>query len=379
MSTRRKISPAVVKSLVPGEIVWDTELSRFGVRRRAARISYVLKVRIRGRQKWITLGQHGPLTPIQARDRARKTLAEIDLGIDPTREREAQRNMPTMAEFADRWLAEHVGLKRKSSTLGEYRRIIAKHLIPALGRVPVDRVKRADVDAVHIGLAAHPYQANRVVATLSSIMTYAERIGHRPPASNPCRGLERFSERKRRRPLTSEELARLWRYLREVEGIENLFAITAIRLLLLTGCRKSEVLQLQWKDVDLDLRVLRLRDSKTGPREVVLSDQACSILRAVPRVADNPFVIVGNSKGCRLVNLMKPWKRIRNVLEIPEVRLHDLRHTTGSRLARKAPLIVVRDTLGHAAIQTTSGYSHAATDDVRAAVDELAREITGEA
>ena len=141
--------------------------------------------------------------------------------------------------------------------------------------------------------------------------------------------------------------------------------------------RKSEVLTLRTDDVDLAAGIIRLRDAKTGPRAVVLSQHAILVLKTIPRHAGNPYVIVGAREGRHLINLQKPWIRIRTRLGFPEVRIHDLRHTVASMLARTSPLVVVRDALGHQVIETTSGYSHAANDDVRLAVDGLALAIAG--
>jgi integrase len=141
--------------------------------------------------------------------------------------------------------------------------------------------------------------------------------------------------------------------------------------------RKTEVLTLMWEDVDLDARVIHLRDATGGPRDVILSQLAIDLLVASPRSEGNPFVICGDREGRHLVNLFKPWKRIRGQLAFMDARIHDLRHTVGTVLARSASLVVVRDALGHQAIETTSGYSHSEEDDVRVAVDELASVIAG--
>jgi len=210
-----------VAALRAGELLWDTDLRRFGARCRANGVTYFIKPRINGRQRWITLGKHGPLTAAEAREKARRMLGEVDSGRDPTREREARRGMPTLAKFAEQWLKDHVALKRKANTSREYRRIVARHIVPLLGNVPVDRVDRTDAVHLHTSLAAQRYVANRVIAVLSALMTYAERLELRPPASNPCRGVERFGERKRKRPLTIPELNRLWTHLGEIEHVEG--------------------------------------------------------------------------------------------------------------------------------------------------------------
>jgi hypothetical protein len=159
-----RISAQTVASLKPGELLWDSELSRFGARRRNSSTTYVLKVRIAGRQRWITLGKHGPLTSAEARTRARVALAKIDCGHDPAREREARKRMPTVAEFADRWLKEHVDLKRKQNTVVSYRYLVERHIKPSLGTLLVSQVKHGDVARMHSDLAAYRYAANRATA-----------------------------------------------------------------------------------------------------------------------------------------------------------------------------------------------------------------------
>ena len=185
-------------------MLWDTELPRFGARRRAAVITYVVKARIDGRQRWITLGRHGPLTPYQARARARKMLGQIDSGEDPTRERDGRRGIPIFSEFAERWLLEHIELKRKPATVTEYRHIIHRTLNPALGKVRVDRIDRADAIELSRTLAGAPYVANRTLAVLSSLLSHAERLGYRQPSSNAARGVERYREHRRKRPLAGK-------------------------------------------------------------------------------------------------------------------------------------------------------------------------------
>lgn len=376
-SRKAKISPRIVASLSTGDTVWDTELKRFGARCRPSGTTYVVKARIDRKQRWITIGRDGPLTAAEARACAKKMLADVDSGKDPTRAREVERYTPLFAEFARRWLKEHVAVKRKANTQTSYQHIIDAHLIPALGKVRVDRLEQADALKIHAALASHPYAANRILAVLSAMMTFAERLKYRPPHSNPCHGVERYREHKRKRPLTRSELAALWAHLDIIEPDENPYVIAAIRLLLLTGMRREEVLALRWTDVNLGNAVISLSDGKTGPRTVMLSSQACAVLTRLPRQVGNPFVFVGRRSRSRLINISKRWREIRIDLGFPDVRIHDLRHTVGSLLARTAPMIVVRDVLGHAELETTNGYSHTASDDVRNAVEALGTLVSG--
>lgn len=376
-SRKAKIGPSLVPALKAGDIVFDTDLSRFGVRCRNETTSYFVKVRIDGRQRWINLGRHGPVTASEARAKAKQVLADVDAGRDPTRERDKGKTIPLFSDFAETWLREHVSLKRKSNTAREYRRIVERHLTPALGKVRIDRIDRADVLTLHAGMVHQPYVGNRAIATLSAVMTFAEKLGHRPPYSNPCRGIERYREFKRKRPLSMAELSALWTHLLDIEPDVNPYIVGAIRLLILTGMRREEVLTLQWKAVDLNAGIIRLADAKTGPRDVILSRHAMALLADLPRMHGNDFVFPGLKAGQRLVNISKAWSQIRTDLGFPDVRIHDLRHTVASVLARSAPLIVVRDALGHSEIGTTSGYSHAANDDVRAAVNGFATALLG--
>lgn len=365
-----KIGPQTIAAMQSGDIVWDSELSRFGARRRNASTTYFVKARVDGRQRWINLGRHGPITPAEARAKARQVLGDVDSGRDPTREREMGRAAPLFEDFADKWLRDHVRSKRKPVTFAEYRRIVDLHLKPCLAKVRIDRLDQTDALKVHDRLASTPYQANRALAVLSALMTFAEGK-HRPRLSNPCRGVERFREKKRKRPLTIKELATLWGHLAKLEATENPYIIGALRLLLLTGMRREEALTLRRDFVDLSAGVIHLPDTKTGPRTIILSTQAVQVISDLPALDDNPYVFPGLKKGQRLVNISDHWDVIRRALGFPEVRIHDLRHTVGSLMARTSSLIVVRDALGHQEISTTNGYSHAANDDVRTAVEAL--------
>ncbi len=150
--------------------------------------------------------------------------------------------------------------------------------------------------------------------------------------------------------------------------------IAAIRLLVLTGARLSEIRSLRWDEVDLERRAIRLRDSKTGEKTIHLSEAAVEVLEALPRLPDNPHVICGNRKGACLVNLQKPWRRIRAMAGLPDVRLHDLRHSFASVAAAQGlSLPMIGALLGHSQPATTARYAHLADDPVgraNAAVSE---------
>ena len=143
-------------------------------------------------------------------------------------------------------------------------------------------------------------------------------------------------------------------------------AVAAMRLLLLTGCRKGEILNLRWDQVDLEAGELRLPDTKTGPRTITLLPEATSVLSRIPRLPDNPFVIPGKIKGKPMRNLNDPWEVICERAGLEDMRLHDCRHSYASRaLALGESLPMIGRLLGHTQVETTARYAHLAQDSVR--------------
>ncbi len=191
--------------------LWDSELEDFGLRVfPAGRKSYLVQYRnAAGRTRRLTLGLHGKLTPAEARQLARERLMEAASGGDPSQDRRKSREAPTVAELVQRFLGEHVELKRKATTAREYRRLLEKHVLPSLGRCKAEEVELADVDRLHRSLRSKPDLANRLLAVVSSLLNQAERWGVRPRGSNPCPHVDRYRESRRERYLSGEELSRL--------------------------------------------------------------------------------------------------------------------------------------------------------------------------
>src|SRR3989344_3807666 len=178
----------------------------------------------------------------------------------------------------------------------------------------------------------------------------------REKASNPCDDVKGFPERKRERFLSPEEIERLGAALHEAErtGAESRFAVAAFRLLLLTGCRLREIQTLKWSYIDFKAGRFRLPDSKTGPKTVYMGDAVVELLRKLPEVDGNPYVIVGKLEGRHLTDLQHPWRRIRKTAGLDDVRIHDLRHTYASDgvLAGEG-LPMIGKLLGHTPVRTT--------------------------
>lgn len=370
---------------------WDPELSGFGLRVTPnGRRVYVLKYRIDGRQRWFTIGRHGsPWTPKGARLEAQRLLGEIARGIDPAKGRRGDRRAISFGELCELYLAEGVSHK-KASTLRSDRGRIALHLKPLLGAKLVDAIARADIERLQVEVKAGKTAASsstkrragstatggkgvaaQCVALASTVFQFAVDRGLR--ADNPAKGIKKPPVRKMQRFLSEVELERLGNALAKEP---NPYAAAAIKLLALTGCRLGEIADLHWRDVDLERRVLK-RDSKTREKVVYLSPPAAQILGDLPRVVDNPFVIVGTRSGGSLGGIDKIWSRVRKRAELEDVRLHDLRHTFASiGAAGGMGLPIVGRLLGHTQASTTHRYAHLADDPLRRAADNIGSTIS---
>lgn len=379
-----KLTKRLVESLKPtvdGDMmVWDEDIPGFGVRLwPSGKRAYILKYRTaEGRQRKATIGPHGPFTAEQARATALRWLSEAKHGNDPATDKSSCRRAPTVSELAERYMAEHARVKKRLGSVQGDEALLRLHILPRLANTKVNSVTRSDISQLHHSMRKSPGAANRTLSLLSKMFNLAEKWGLRPDGSNPCRHVEKFRERKIERFLSADEFARLEAALAEAErnGIEMPSVLTAIRLLLLTGCRLSEILTLRWEDVDLDHQRIRLPDSKTGPKTVYLAPAAIQVLSHITQRPDNPFVNIGARRGSRLVNLQKPWRRIRKQAGLDDVRIHDLRHSFASVAAASGlSLPIIGALLGHSQPSTTQRYAHIAGNSLAEAANLVAGQI----
>ncbi|MXZ28765.1 MAG: tyrosine-type recombinase/integrase [Gammaproteobacteria bacterium] len=381
---RRSISKRTVEALPAGDreaVYWDSSLSGFGVRVYPSGSKvYLVQTRAGGQSRRLTVGRHGLITAEQARRKAAQIIADIKAGNEPVLHNGASTADagPTVAEVAERFMTEHVAVRCKPATQRQCRDILDRHLLPALGNVRLGRIGRERVAALHYSLHETPTMANKVVDMLSRLFNMAALWGIAPDGGNPCRFVRKYAEPPRERFLSDEEFRRLGQVLGEVEaeGKVHPSAVAAFRLLMLTGCRKSEILTLRWEDVDLEAGELRLRDAKTGARAVAISPSARRVLKGLPRVPGNPWVIAGTKPGRHFRNLNSAWLVIRSRAELKDVRIHDLRHSFASRaLALGESLPMIGKLLGHRKVQTTARYAHLARDSVKASAARVAESL----
>lgn len=350
-------------------VLWDDEIPGFGLRiYPSGKRAYVLSYRSNGRKRLMTIGPHGVFTLQQARDRSRQLCSQVIGKSDPLAERKRAALGETVADLCRDFMERHSKMNKKSWKEDERR--ITRYIVPAFGNHKVKGIHRADVASLHHKIGKNSvYEANHTINLLSKMFSLAETWGFLDEgAPNPARKIEKYPTTKRDRWVTPEELPRL---AEAVEQEGNLYARFAVWLYLLTGLRKQEVLSLRWDQIDFTRNELGLPDTKSGrPHYLPLSGPAIRLLEKIPRLDGNPYVIPGHKKGCHLVNITKPWVRIRERAHIEDVRLHDLRRTVGSWLAQAGnSLHLVARVLNHTSLETTKIYARFGQDQVREALE----------
>lgn len=379
-------------------VVWDTDLKGFGLRVAANGLrTFVVRYRKGGARKdpgkLYTLGRYGKLTADDARKLAKNTLASITKGEDPQGEKAKRQKELTVAELCDRY-SEAKSTTKKPSTLATDRSRIERHIKPLLGSRRLSDLTSEDIAKfltdVTKGKTARTAKtgprglsrvtggagtARRTVGLLGAIMTYAVKA--KLMAENPVRGVERGADRKSDRFLTGGELARLGEALAamEAEGVHP-YGIAIIRLLALTGARKSEIAGLAWTEVDLERGFLKLKDSKTREKVISLSPPAAAVLDVIDRQNSSKFVFPATTGEGHYQGAPKVWEAARLRAELPDVRLHDLRHTYASTGAAGGfGLPIIGALLGHRATETTKRYAHLSDDPRRKANDWISGQI----
>jgi integrase len=383
---------------------FDTDLTGFGLRvfPSGAR-SWIVEYRpgAGGRsisKRRMVIGTPKTLTPDQARSQAAAILAKVKLGADPAGERSDGRKADDVRDLLARFMEDHVRAKRKALTAKLFDGYIKNHIEPAIGLRKAPALARADVERLHKTIGkTNPVTANRVIALVGAAYSYGLRVGVLPTGTtNPASGIEKFREQNRERFLTESELLHLGEAIREAEtsgiGWSKLASkhapkkpesrvttigphvAAAIRLLIFTGARLREILDLKWEHVDLQRGLLFLPDSKTGKKTIVLGGAALTVIENLPRVGS--YVIAGNNLEKPRADLQRPWALISTRAGLDGLRLHDLRHSFASVGAGSGlGLPVIGKLLGHSNSKTTERYAHLAADPLRRASDAISGAI----
>ena len=352
-------------------MVWDSEVPGLGVRvRPSGHRSFVWHGRADEKPVRASVGPAAFMTVEEARNAA---LA-LRKGTAPSRA-QGRSGVPLFRHFVmDEWWPEY----RRRCAPASCRSAIhplKRQLMPAFGRLPLDAIRRIDVERWFDAYSrTAPGGANKALDVLGQIMNAALAAGHAD--ANPVRSIAKNPRPKRTRFLSAEEIERLHRVLDRLvaERPSRRQQADIVRLLLLTGCRMGEILELQWSEVDRD--VLNLADTKTGPRRVWLSETAQAILARQPRAA-NPYVFPSPRNPDKpLSDTLRLWRRARKEAGLDDVRLHDLRHTVASQaVAQGVPLSTVARMLGHADPRMTLRYAHVDDRELQAAAERIGKAI----
>jgi len=355
------------------QTLMDANTPGLGVRiREGGAMTYVVRYKRHGRKREMTLGGYRDLALKKAREMAQNVRTQVAEGRDPAAEKQRRLHAPTVGDVSDLFF-DTEAKDLRDSTLRNYRDYANHHILPALGSRKIEDVTRADVNELRRALADTPTKANRVVSFLSRLCTLA--MDEEVLTVNPCARVKRYHEEAKERHLSEEE----WRALAEaLETEPNREVANLVRLLMLTGARKSEVLRAEWSQFDLDEeRPVWLKPSshtkQRRSHRATLSQSAACLLRSMRSEADqhSPYLFPMPSDPSRhRADPKKPWTRIRERAGLADVRMHDLRHTFASRaVLNGADLYTVGKLLGHTQIRTTERYAHLVDDPQRRAAN----------
>lgn len=379
-------------------IHYDSEIAGFGLRvtEKGAK-SFILNYVIHGRERRYTIGALGEYTAETARAKAVELRQQIRDGNDPfevleqrkQESIEAQARRRTLEQLSDAYLEKWAEPHKRPGTLYDDKSLLNGVILPALGDLPIGGLKRADIADLHTSLKATPYRANRALALLHHMFTWAmaDDSGEWTVEKNPAAGIRKYHEEKRDRWLSEDELIRLADALDKYphqcgEGApsekqrrwlqtEARRAMDAVRLIMVTGCRKSEALTAQWADFDLTRGVWtkpshRTKEKKT--EHVALGAQALALLERMDRTDE--YLFPGRTKGENMQDVKAAWAKVCKLAKLEGVRVHDLRHSFASHLVSSGvSLPIVGKLLGHSQASTTQRYAHLADNPQRDAAN----------
>ena len=396
-----KLTKRVIDALRPDPkhdvFKWDAgdgALKGFGVRVKPSGVaSYFVQYRNKeGRTRRLVLGRVGELTPHEARQLAADKLKEVRTGADPSAERHATRGAITVSELCDIYVADAKG-RIKPSTLAMDRSRIECHVKPLIGRCTVTGLTRRDIERfqadVAAGKTARPSRqkgrggsaaggrgvAARTVGMLGTILEFAKR--HGMISDNPARGVRRFPDNKRRRFLSLDELAALGEAMREAAARgESRTGVAAIRALLLTGCRRSEVLALPWVWLDRKAHCIRFEDTKSGPQLRPIGAAAVKQMAGQPRLDKCEWVFPADRGEGHFIGLPRVLARVCARAGLKDVTVHTLRHSFAATAAELGfSELTIAGLLGHTVPGVTARYAHLPDSALVAAADRVSARI----
>jgi integrase len=380
-SLTQKTLPKLPRPRTGNKLYFDVEHRGLAVRVTAAgAISFVLNYRIRGRERRYTIGRFPDLALAGARQEALRLRGEIQKGFDPLERRTSEREAPTITDLAKDYFEFYAEKNKRASSLRNDHQMLDNLILPKLGKFTVAAVTQRDIETLHASLRATPYRANRVLALLSKLFSLAVQWNAQDivwRTDNPAANVVHFPEEKREVWLREDQLKRLTSAL---ASYPNQDVANVVRLLLLTGARKTEVLSATWSQFDLEQRIWTKPSAHTKQKRtehVPISQAAHKLLVKMKADAREDFLFPGRIKGDHLKDIKDDWRDICVAAKLDGFRVHDLRHTYASHLVSSGvPLAVVGKLLGHTQSQTTERYAHLAESPLREATNRIGKLMT---
>lgn len=372
----QKINETFVKKAAPPEkgnkIYYDSQTPGFGLRvTKAGAKAFILNYHINRKERRYTIGKFPVWTAAAAREKASGLRRLIDQGEDPLDERNERREALTVADLWVEYEKVHLPtLSPRSQT--DQRGMWANYILPELRSIAVRELTSRQIDRLHAKISeAAPTRANRVLEVLRKALNLAIRWDW--IEKNPADGFRRNAEHSRERYLSKDEYERVFAAL---DAMENRKAANAIRLLILTGARRGEVLGLEWSDLDLSRGIWNRPPHKSKDRKrkrIPLSNEALILLNAMHETAEGSFLFP-TSTGSHLSDINRPWRWLRKETGMPDLRVHDLRHSFASILVSSGETLeTIGKLLGHSQHQTTMRYAHLMDDPLRNAANKIPR------
>ncbi|XOV83522.1 MAG: tyrosine-type recombinase/integrase [bacterium] len=353
----------------------------------AGRKVFMLQYRTNaGERRKPALGMYGELTVEQARSLAQNWLAEVRRGGDPGAAKAEARKAPTVKELCATFMGDYSKQRNKPSTQKGYQGVIDRNIIPILGRMKVQDVKRPDVAAMMKKLEHKPAEANRTFSVMRKMFNMAEVWGHRPDGTNPCRHVPMYPAGKATHLITDEEMSKLFKQLDKVEaeGVEPYVIPLAIRLQFEFAARRSEIVLLEWEWVDLEQRRVVWPDSKTGGMSKPMSEEAYRLLSTAPRQEGARYVLPSPRNPLTHMTYGEyygGWKRTLKAAGVTHVGTHGIRHRSATDIANSGiPVKVGMVLTAHKTVAMFMRYVHTEDDPVRQAAELVAnrrKTITG--
>lgn len=340
---------------------------------------YFYRMKGQSKKKRIKIGVHGSITCEEARGIAQGYAGDISRNIDPQekfkQEKRDEKISMSLKDFSELYMDKKAALKNKPKTLKDYQAWLRLHILPFFAGRQLKDITRKDIHDFHLSLTQKT-TANRCISVLSAMFNTAKDWGYYE-GDNPCLRFKKHKENRKERFLSLNEIQDVEKMLALEKALGSLssYGLSAIKLLIYTGCRLQEVLKLKWKDVFLDKDYVHLTDSKGGKRDVVLSEEAKEIFTQLKPKQGNPYVFPGKVPGKPLYDLKSQWRKICKSTGLDGVRIHDLRHTFASMAIQEGglDLYYVSKLLGHKDIHTTSRYAHLAKKDLIRATNVIGK------